>query len=89
MKLVIIFMLAVISTLAQAGHINDPREEALQRQQVESIRQYDRSGHREPLGGYNGRLGDTPQRPITNDTDENEKTNQAKPYDNQYDWQKR
>ncbi|MCB5184026.1 hypothetical protein LG201_02280 [Methylobacillus gramineus] len=87
MKHSFIFILLTISSLAHAESSNESKQQTRERQQVESIRQYDRSGHREPLNTYQDRPMDLAPRPINNDRDEN--LNQSKPYDKKYDWQQR
>lgn len=86
MRLLIAFAVLMVTMLAQAEQVNESTEEARQRQQVEAIRQYERSGHREPLGGNRERLGN-PLQPIPDDSYEDERRFQ--PQRKPYDWQKR
>ncbi|MDR5170691.1 hypothetical protein IHQ56_02560 [Methylobacillus flagellatus] len=86
MRSLLAFALLAVAMLAHADTIDESKEEARQRQQVEAIRQYERSGHREPFGGERERLGNPPQ-PIPNDAYED--GSQLQPQRKQYDWQKR
>lgn len=82
MKAALLVALLLISTMAQAQRINETKDEARQRQQSEQYQQYQNRGNQEPLGGYQQRLGDPPQRPLNNDAYGSQRP--ATPYTNQF-----
>lgn len=63
----LIVALALIASTSYGQRINETKDEARQRQQAEQYQQYQDRGYQQPLGGYQNRLGDPPQRPLSND----------------------
>lgn len=88
MKFFLEGFLLLMATLVHAeGKYEATEEETRQRQQVEALRQYERSGHRETFGGQYEHPGNARQRSISSDPPDSDDNFQRQL--KQYDWQKR